>query len=290
MIKTLIGLLRPHQWTKNLFCFAGIVFGTHLLTRDNFVNAALVFAGFCCASSATYVLNDIRDVELDRAHPKKRERSIASGRISVLAAAIVGWGLVLASGFLVWLSGWLPTTCLLLYFGLNVAYSLGLKHLVVVDVFSIALGFIFRLLAGIYALRDIPTGWIMLCTLFLALFLGFAKRRSELSDLTGERPSQRPVLSKYRIEYLDSLVNSTATMTILSYALFTLTSGKNPTLVVTVPIVCYAIMRYKLLVMVRAGAQEPERLLVLDPGIQLSVVAWLVAFLVITYGNIHLFR
>ena len=135
-----------------------------------------------------------------------------------------------------------------------------------------------------------PTSWVVLCVLFLALFLGIAKRRAELHNLTAQGISQRPVLSGYTIDYLDSLLNSAATMAILCYALFTVTSGKNPTLVVTLPIVYYAVMHYKRIVMVRQDGEEPEKILVKERRILALILLWLVAYIIIDYGNIHLFR
>ena len=211
-------------------------------------------------------------------------------------------------------------SCVLLYAINNIAYSLKLKNLPLFDVNCIAFGFVLRLLAGIYALGDMPTAWIVLCTFFLTLFLGFGKRRSELLSLLkcqmnpefslesysehsnfnqsylqlfyqrGKTNQQRPVLSQYTLPYLDSLLNSTATMTIMCYALFTITSGKNPSLVVTVPIVYYAVMHYKWLVTVLAGGEEPSRILLQDYPLKFSLLIWLVSYLLIIYFDIHLFN
>ena len=286
-----VRLLRPHQWTKNLACLAGLVFGGHLLEFNSVMNAVWTVVCFSAGSSSMYIINDLIDCERDRLHPQKCLRPIPSGLVSPGVARILAVAFVLVPV----LGGLLLATpayvCVLLFLLLNMLYSAWTKHEVLLDVVSISFGFVLRLLAGVYAVAELPTTWITLCTFFLALFLAFSKRRAELSELVinGEQP-QRPVLAKYTLGYLDAAVNSTATMTILTYALFTVTSGKNPSLVITVPIVAYAIMHYKLLVMIRVGAQEPDRILLKDRRIQASVLLWLGLYLWITQGHLQLFE
>ncbi|MEB3280156.1 MAG: UbiA prenyltransferase family protein [Lyngbya sp.] len=320
----ILKLLRPHQWTKNFFCLAGVIFGERLLEPQSIALSGLTVALFSAMASAVYIFNDIQDVERDRRHPKKRFRPIASGKISIKTAFCIG--LFLATFSIIGAShlGWATLTCILLYALNNIFYSLHLKNQPLFDVSCIAFGFVLRLLAGIYALGDIPTAWITLCTFFLTLFLGFAKRRAELlallnepinSELTsnskseidphqtplinrhylqlfyqrGKANKQRPVLAQYTLPFLDSLLNSTATMTIMCYALFTIASDKNPTLVMTVPIVYYAVMHYKWMVTVLAIGEEPDRIVLQDRMIKLSLIVWLVAYLAIVYLDIHLF-
>lgn len=287
----LLKLLRPQQWTKNLFCFAGLLFSGRLRDGAAIVDALWIFALFCALSGAVYALNDILDVERDRYHPKKKHRPLPSGKVSLPIAWMTFFVLLigaLTGGYFLGLKTWV---CLLLYLILNIGYSFWFKHQPLLDVTCIALGFVLRLLAGVYAIAEFPTSWITLCTFFLALFLGFAKRRSELADLeVGKADSQRPVLSKYTPQLLDSLVNSAATITVMSYALFTATSGKNPSLVITVPIVYYAIMHYKMRLAESAGTEEPDKMLIHDKVIRASVLLWLACYLAIMYGDLHLFR
>lgn len=317
-------LLRPHQWTKNLFCLAGVIFGERLLEPQSILLSVLTVILFSAMASAVYIFNDIQDIERDRRHPKKRFRPLASGKVNVKTAICLGLFLVTFS--LVGAShlGGATLTCILLYAINNIFYSLHLKNVPLFDVSCIAFGFVLRLLAGIYALGDIPTAWITLCTFFLTLFLGFAKRRSELLALLSQPPNaelksdsqpplepqiislvnphylklfyqrgkvnkQRPVLAQYTLPFLDSLLNSTATMTIMCYALFTIASNKNTSLVITVPIVYYAVMHYKWMVTVLAIGEEPDRILLEDQAIKISLVLWLVAYLTIVYFDIHLF-
>ncbi len=289
-MKAHLKLLRPHQWSKNILVFAGWIFGGHVGQPALLLLDLAVFLIFCAISSAVYIFNDIVDRERDRRHPSKRNRPIASGEVSVPTAAVLGGGLALGALVGAWALGWSTLACVLLYVGNNLLYSLFFKHIAVIDVLSIAFGFILRLLAGIYVFGDLPTSWAVLCVLFLALFLAIAKRRAEMHNLTAQGISQRPVLSGYTIDYLDSLLNSAATMAILCYALFTVTSGKNPTLVVTLPIVYYAVMHYKRIVMVRQDGEEPEKILVKERRILALILLWLVAYVIIDYGNVHLFR
>jgi len=285
-------LVRPRQAVKNLFCLAGVLFGPGRLRDEHAWLASLaVVAAFSFLSSAVYIANDIIDRERDRLHPRKRHRPIASGVVSVpLASALA---LVLGCSALVgaWFIGPKVFTCLVLYLANNVAYSFWLKHMALFDVLCIAFGFVLRLLAGIYATDDLPTTWITLCTFFLTVFLGFAKRRAELNGIIPESElTQRPVLSKYSVQFLDYLVSSSSVMTVVCYALFSASGGKNPSMVMTVPVVYFAVMHYKRLVLFLKFGEEPERILLKDVRLQVSIVLWLAIYFGVTYGDIHWFR
>ena len=284
-------LLRPRQMSKNAFCFAGVVFSGRFVYLESNIAAALTFAAFCACSSAVYILNDVIDQERDREHPRKRLRPIASGKVSVPVALLLGTILVVASFLLGALINWAVVVCLGLYLINNAAYSLGLKHVALIDVLSIALGFVLRLVAGAYAVGELPTTWFTLCTFFLSIFLGSAKRRAELAGIVPEKEKlQRPVLREYSVQYLDQLVNSSAAMAVMCYALFTVMSHKNPALIITVPIVFFAVMYYKRLVMVEKCGEEPERTVVGNRYLLASVILWLIAYFGIIYGDFHLFR
>jgi len=290
----LFKLLRPHHWAKNVFCLAGVLFGDRLGDPHALTNAGLIFAAFCLLCSSVYILNDLIDVHRDRRHPTKRTRPIASGAVSPATACIASLALFIGAFTILFV--WVPSALLVagLYVLINIAYTGFLKHVPILDFFCIAAGFVLRMLAGVYGIGDVPTGWIFICTLSLALLLAQAKRRSELVALgtagLEELNERRPVLRFYSKEFLDSLINSSATITIIAYALFTITSGKNPALVLTVPFVYYATMRYKMLVMVTNDGEEPERLLLRDVSILVSAGAWLIAFLWITHSNLEIFR
>lgn len=283
-------LLRPRQVTKNFLCFAGVIFGEWFDVRSVAL-ATATFAAFCGVASACYILNDILDRDRDRKHLRKRERPIASGAVSVssayvLAAILLSAGLI-GGAFL----GPQVLGCLLAYTALSVTYSLWLKHAPLVDVCCIGLGFVLRLLAGIYAVGDIPTAWITLCTFFLSVFIGFAKRRAELATAAGEAESgARPALKRYSLPYLDSLMNGAAIMTVMTYALFTAAAPKKPALVVTVPLVYFAVMHYKWLVVVEQQGEEPEFLVLRDWRLLAAAAAWLVTYFVALHTDLLQFR
>jgi len=285
-----LALLRPHHWTKNLACLAGVFFSGRYVDPSADLRALGTFLVFCAASSAAYVLNDVLDRERDREHAHKRHRPLASGAVSVPVAAAMGGALATAA----LAGGWALVegvlVCLVLYGVNNVVYSVGLKHLVLFDVLSIAVGFVLRLLAGVYVVGELPTTWITLCAFFLALFLGFGKRRAEVRALGASESRQRPVLAQYPIAYLDYLLDSSAVMAVICYALFTTSAEKNPTLVVGVPIVFYAIMHYKRLVMLLDASEEPEQILLRDTPIRVSILLWLLTYLLIQHADLRLFR
>lgn len=289
-VKGLIRAARPAQWIKNFACFAGLIFSGRLFDPRAIVGALLAFAGFCLASSSVYLFNDVVDRALDRANPSKRHRPIASGMVpgswALIAAALM-------AGSAIGLSLALPVLCLVivaLYLVTNVAYSIRLKHAVLLDVAIIAFGFVLRVLYGVYAVEVKPTSWIVLCMFFLALFLGFAKRRGEMLVMGDDHPFRRPVLAKYRLGYLDMLLAMTATMSILCYALYTVTGHQgNATLVVTVPLVTYGVTRYMLLVMVHGEGEAPERLLVSDRILIGTAAVWVALCVLIIYSKIQLF-
>ncbi len=286
-----VQLLRPRQMTKNVFCFAGLIFSGRLLEPGAIPGACLAFAAFCLSSSAVYIFNDCIDRERDRIHVRKRHRPIASGAVAMPAALVLASLLTIGAVALAALASMGTLICLLLYLVNNVAYSLALKHMALVDVISIAIGFVLRLLAGVYAIDDLPTTWITLCTFFLTVFLGFCKRRAELGGIVPESENeQRPVLTQYTLQFLDYLVNSSAVMTVMCYALFTTTAHKNASLVVTVPVVFFAVMHYKRIVMLLQDGEEPERVVLRDIRLQLSILVWFGLYIAITLGNWKLFR
>jgi len=286
----IVRLVRPQQWTKNLAALAGVVFGGRLAEPGSVALDVVVVGLFTVASAATYAYNDVCDVELDRLHPRKRDRPVATGAVSGttacwLAAVLAGVAVTGAASL-----GFSSVVCIALYLLNNVAYSGWLKHVPLLDVTSIALGYVLRVLASIYVLGDTPTAWIVLCTFFLAVFLGFSKRRAEFLASSHGAQSQRPALAGYDLELLNALRNNSATMAVMSYALFTATSGKNPSLILTVPIVYFAIMHYVRLTDMGALGEEPDKILLRDRTILASIALWLLSFVVIFYAHVDLFR
>lgn len=283
-----IHLLRVPQWSKNAVVFAALVFGDpkvdHALWR-----AIAAFVAFCAVSSAGYILNDCVDREHDRIHPSKRSRPIASGVVSLQAVLSIAVGLLVA-GFAISL---IVNPVLLLvmagYALLTAAYSWRLKHIVLLDAFVIASGFLLRAVAGAAAVEVPVSAWLMLCTMLLALFLAFGKRRSELVRLQDEAIAHRSALAGYSVPLLDQLLVITAGCTVMAYSFYSFTSESVPgngVMMITVPFVMFAVFRYLLLVMRRGEGGAPEILLWKDKPLLTSVVSWgLVALTVMLAVN-----
>lgn len=266
--------LRPRQWTKNLLLFAGIVFAAEIGDAGRWVEAVGAFVVYCAASSAAYLVNDLRDVEADRLHPVKRRRPLArrelSGRAAVVATALlVGIAIVLAVPL-----GWAAVGFLALFLGLQAAYTLGLKHLVLVDVMAIAGLFVVRAAAGADAVDVRISPWLLVCTALLALFLALGKRRGELVLVGAEATPGRPVLEGYSLALVDQLIAVVAAATVLAYVVYTLAARETQALVATTPFVVFGVFRY-LLLLHRAGkGEEPENVLVSDVPILATVGLW----------------
>ena len=250
MLKSFVVLLRPKQWVKNLIIFAALVFSMNLFNVQRLVAAILTFVIFCLLSSAVYILNDIRDVEQDRLHPWKKKRPIATGEISILHALILSGILILISCLGSYAVSKELFFVVLAYLVLQLAYTLYLKQVVLLDIIIIAIGFVLRAVAGAISIRVMISDWLLLCAFLLALFLGFCKRRQELVIYDESSASSfRPVLTQYSSQLLDALIDVVTGATVLAYAIYTVwpdTVQKFGThkLLYTLPFVVYGIFRY----------------------------------------------
>jgi 4-hydroxybenzoate polyprenyltransferase len=273
--RAVFAALRPRQWSKNLLVFAGIVFAAKLGDAGRWGEALAAFGAYCALSSAAYLVNDVRDREQDRLHPVKRERPVARGELS--GGAAIGVAAVLGSGALA-VTGWLglPSLGLALGFaGLQLAYSLGVKHVVLVDVLAIGGLFVIRAAAGAEAVDVRISPWLLLCTALLALFLALAKRRGELVLVGARETPGRPVLEGYSLELVDQLVSVVAASTVIAYSLYTFTARDSKALMVTIPFVIFGVFRYLLLVHRDDLGEEPEQVLLTDVPIILAVAGWI---------------
>ena len=280
--------LRPAQWIKNLVIFAGVLFGKRLLDGTAVVNAVSAFAIFCGLSGAVYLVNDIADRESDRRHPLKARRSIASGALPVpvaagAAAAIAAGGLVAAyfigQGF---------AAVAAAYLLLQLLYSASLKHIVIIDVLTIAIGFVLRAAAGAVAVHVEISHWLLVCTILLALFIGLAKRRHEIVLLAGTAMSHRPILGEYSAYLLDQMIGVVTASTLIAYVFYTIspeTEAKfgTPWLGLTIPFPLYGIFRYLYLVHQREGGGSPADLLLTDRPLLTCVALWALAVALIIY-------
>lgn len=287
MLKALLKTMRPRQWTKNVFIFAALVFDGKLFQLDDFLRTLAGFGLFCIASSAIYIFNDLMDVEADRQHPIKRKRPIASGRLPVPAAVTAGVLLSLLALLPAYLLAWGFSLVLLVYIALMLLYSKWLKHAPILDVLIIAAGFVLRVHAGTLLITvERFSPWLYVLMTLLALYLGFGKRRAELSLLAGGARTQRKVLDGYTIPLLDQYITIVSGTTIVAYSLYTFFRPETPgdhALMLTIPFVVYAIFRYLYLVQVKETGSEPEEILLSDRPFQASILLWGLAVLAVFY-------
>jgi 4-hydroxybenzoate polyprenyltransferase len=290
MLVALLLAMRPKQWTKNLFVYIAVIFTNNIPTSfndpvrwRNFGIATAAFFLFCLVSGSVYLMNDVADREQDKLHPEKSKRPIASGRLpwqlAALAGVVFGLGGV-ATAFLFNLKFGLVT---LGYFLLQIAYTYGLKHMVLLDVFAIAMGFVLRAVAGAFAIQVPNSVWLLVCTLQLALFLGFGKRRHELVSLAEDASSHRRILSQYSVPFLDQLMAIVLGGLTVSYALYTINSPtaiQHPALVITLPNVMYGIFRYLYLIHIEHKGGSPETILLEDRPMQINLFLWLAEVIV----------
>lgn len=293
--KALILALRPHQWVKNVFVFAALVFargsrgGLFQGGMEEVHRTLWAFAAFCLGASAIYLVNDVVDRESDRRHPTKSKRPIASGRVSVTAAIAMsvscGAGAVLCalnaggSPFPVW-------PVVVGYMAMNWAYSVRLKHVVLVDAFCIAAGFLLRVIAGALAVPAEISHWLLLCTMFLALFLALCKRKAEMDLLGDDRGEHRAILREYNAAFLDQMTTVLAACTIVTYTMYTVADEtvekfEGDRLVWTVPFVVFGLGRYLFLVHTQRGGGSPTKVLLggdflfaVNTALWIATVAW----------------
>jgi len=289
-VRDWLTLLRPHQWVKNALLFAGYIFAGNfkLPPEKALFDLALTvaaFLSFCALSGTVYAVNDVLDREKDRNHPVKRNRPIASGRVSVSEGIVlaVGSGVlgILVAGLVAWLNRaplfFFAATS---YLAWGFIYSLWLKRLIIVDAIGVAAGFVLRVVAGCLAIKVAISPWLILCTLLLALFIAFSKRRHELILMGNNATAVRSVLGEYSPQLLDMFIAVTASMTITAYSLYTFTAPhillgdkREPWLMVTIPFVVYGVLRYLYLAYQTDTAGAPEQML-RDKPFVINLVLW----------------
>lgn len=296
MLQALVAVvqeMRPKQWTKNALLFAGIVFSQHLNEAPRLLAAIIGFLVFCGLSGVIYIFNDLHDVESDRLHPLKCKRPIASGQLPVATAWSVG---VIVAALSLTGAYALNTkfgTISLIYFLLMLLYSVVIKHLVILDLMVVAIGFVIRAIAGVLAIEKpgetiAVTPWFITCIMFLALFIVICKRRHELILLSDGARQHRPVLEHYSETFLDQMVSVATTSTVMSYALYAILgvpAQRSTYMVYTVPFVLFGILRYLYLVYKRDEGGAPENLLLQDWYLLVNVLLWLISMVLIFYAG-----
>jgi 4-hydroxybenzoate polyprenyltransferase len=297
----LLRLMRPQQWVKNLLVYLALIFARRVTDLPAIGRATVAFCAFCLAASAIYILNDLMDRDRDRSHPRKRLRPLASGvvtpaqAIALMVACLVGAGiLTVALAMRIPLAGdpfarWggsaaLFVLCMVAYVALNTLYSLWLKHVVLLDIFLIAAGYVLRALAGAFVIPVPISPWFYLCITFGALFLALGKRRAELLLLNDDAYSHRRNLREYTLPLLDQLIMIVVTCTLISYSLYTF-QGENAShnLMLTIPLVVFGLFRYLYLIYVKAAGERPDELFWRDRQIFVTIALWFGLTLALLY-------
>ena len=287
-LRDYVQLLRPQQWVKNLFIFLPLFFSLRLGELELVAKALVAFAAFCLASSAVYILNDIRDIDADSLHPKKRHRPLAAGIVSKPAAMRIMAALLVAGLAVSWSLGPAMIGLVLLYLALNWAYSIKLKHIPVIDTFIVAAGFVIRIFAGGVVTDTKIYMWIVIMTFLLALFIALAKRRDDVKLYLESDVKVRKAIDGYNLTFIDSAMMIMAAVTIVSYIMYTVSADvvakfQTDKLYLTTAFVVLGILRYMQITFVENEGGAPTEVLLKDRFLQLCILGWLLAFTVLIY-------
>ncbi|TCO78767.1 decaprenyl-phosphate phosphoribosyltransferase [Marinisporobacter balticus] len=285
-MEMLVGLLktmRPKQWTKNLVLFAGILFSNNLFNVDLLKLSIVGFILFCIFSGNVYIVNDIVDRKKDQSHPKKCNRPIASGKVSVIQAILFLCISIVFSFYTAYQMNLLFFVVGLFYFILVTFYSFILKHVVLLDVMTISIGFILRAVAGVVLIDVAISPWLLLCTFLLSLFLGLHKRKSEMALMKSGHKTTRKILEEYTPDLLNDMLHIVTSSTVMAYSLYTFTAGHSIIMMSTIPFVIYGIFRYQYIVHKKGMGENPELVLLSDKPLIVDIMLWAVSCIVILY-------
>lgn len=291
-MKTYFKLFRVSQWIKNFFVFVPLLFSLHLFEEDYFITALRAFITFCFASSFVYIINDIVDRDSDKAHPEKRNRPIASGKVSVKLALILASILIVLIVLLMLTFNSTFNIAVLAFLTLNMFYSFSFKHIVILDVFSIAAGFSLRVLAGAFAINVEISSWLILTTMFISLFLGVMKRHSELTIAAENANGRtRKVLEHYSIDFANQMATVAAAGVIICYALYTVAARTisvfgTENLIYTTPFVVFGIFRYMYLVYKFDKGENTTRIMLSDVPMIVTVLSYIAVTVIIIYKTL----
>jgi 4-hydroxybenzoate polyprenyltransferase len=280
--------MRPSQWMKNVFIFAGLIYSKNLYDLSLLVKVTTGFVLFSIIASSIYLFNDIKDREKDKAHPEKCNRPLAAGQLTVQSAYVASSSLALiglACSFLLDTTFFLVVLC---YFLMNIVYSTKIKDMVILDVMFIAFGFVLRVIAGTVLAGVRPSDWLVLCTIMLSLYLGFSKRRHELAIMDTDASNHRKVLEEYNITFLDQMISVATACTVLSYSLYTIAEETvarfgTKNLVFTIPFVIYGVYRYLYLIHGKKMGGNPTSLVLNDYPLLLDIIGWIATTMFIIY-------
>jgi 4-hydroxybenzoate polyprenyltransferase len=287
MLRALIKTMRLRQWIKNGFVFFALIFDKQLFVMDSFLRTLAGFFLFCLISSAVYLLNDISDMEADRKHPEKKHRPIASGQLPLNVAGSAAIILILISLSTAYLLEQTLAIILAIYLGINILYSNWLKHVPILDVLIISTGFVLRVAAGV-ALITVErfSPWLYVMTTLFSLYIGFGKRRAEMTLLSQGAASHRKVLDGYTLPLIDQYITIVSGTTIVTYSLYTFTAPNLPpnhAMMLTIPFVVYGIFRYLQLIQTGHAAGAPDEVALTDRPLQITVLLWGLTVLAVFY-------
>lgn len=275
-----IKLMRPNQYIKNLFVVAALIFSNNIGNLDLIYKTIIAFISFCLISSAVYVLNDIVDIEKDKLHPKKCKRPLASGKIKIKNAVVLLIGLVAVALVLSSKINLKLTAIIFIYLINNLLYSFKIKNVVLLDVFSIAIGFILRVCAGSVAIGVGLSSWIILCTFFLSLYLGLGKRKKEIEGLKKQAGEHRKILKEYNSEIINQMMGVVLSSVIVCYALYSTSNPDKPQMIYTTIFVVYGVLRYNYIINTTEEG-NPTDVVLKDRTLQINVILWVLSCLLI---------
>ena len=288
ILKYVLLSMRPEQWIKNFFVFTALLFSKNLLNPSKGIEAIIGFTIFCMITGCAYMINDLVDLEKDKLHPVKSRRPLASGKLKKDTAVKIIVLVCLASLFFAFYINVFFGVVVLAYFLLNVGYSIYLTNIVIIDVLSIAAGFVLRVLGGAAIISVVASQWLILCTILLSLFLGFSKRRHELILLEGSATSHRKVLEHYSPYFLDQMIAVVTASTLICYALYTMSKDTveklgTSKLIYTIPFVLYGIFRYLYLVHQKEEGASPTEIMFADKPMIIDICLWVISSVVFIY-------
>ncbi|MFN3533669.1 MAG: decaprenyl-phosphate phosphoribosyltransferase [Candidatus Brocadia sp.] len=280
--------MRPEQWIKNLFVFTALLFSKNLFNSSKCIEALIGFVIFCMITGGIYLVNDLVDLEKDKLHPVKSQRPLASGKLKTNTAVVIIFLICCVGLFLAFYMDFFFGIIVLAYFLLNIGYSLFLKSIVIIDVISIAAGFVLRVLGGAVIISVTASQWLILCTILLALFLGFSKRRHELVLLEDCASNHRKVLEHYSPYFLDQMIAVVSASTVICYALYTMSKDTveklgTSKLIYTIPFVLYGIFRYLYLVHQKEKGGSPAEVMFTDKPLIINVILWAISVIAFIY-------
>jgi len=288
IVKYIFLSMRPEQWIKNFFVFTALLFSKNLLNLSKDIDALVGFIIFCMITGCSYIINDLVDLEKDKLHPTKSQRPIASGRLNKTTAIKITTIICLVSlSFAFYINSFFGII-VLTYFLLNIGYSIYLKNIVIIDVVTIASGFVLRVLGGAVIISVTSSQWLILCTILLSLFLGFSKRRHELVLLEDNATGHRKVLEHYSPYFLDQMISVVTASTVICYALYTMSKDTieklgTSKLIYTIPFVLYGIFRYLYLVHQKEKGGSPTEIVFTDKPMIVNIILWVIASTVFIY-------